>query len=177
MLNLFDWITSLRTKPLLYLVLGLIAISLCIDLIGVDGDHWFLGSTASTAYFLVPGVILHLNLPKTLRNNWLAIPMSILWWSIWSVVRSAMIGDGDFRPTVISMINLLLLYRLITTEQTILLGTVYQVLLAKFPGIEVKPKLAITIQLTIAVLKFAFVVAVLTAGSLGIYSQFKYLQR
>ena len=54
--------------------------------------------------------------------------------------------DSNFRPTILSMVNLLLLYRLIKSEQTVFLGTVYQFLLTKFPSIQAKPKLAITIQ-------------------------------
>lgn len=81
------------------MVLALIAISLCIDLISLDGDYWFLGSTFATAYFVVPGLFLHLNLPNKLRTHLLAIPFCIFWWAIWIVVRSLMTGDGDCQDT------------------------------------------------------------------------------
>lgn len=113
-------------KHLFYIALSTLALALILDLAGFsdaclsqkcDGGSWFLGSTFASMYFIIPGIALYFFLPQKLKNRWFAVPICIILWIFWVGLRALMTGDEEFRPTLISLISLLIFFNLATTKK------------------------------------------------------------
>jgi uncharacterized membrane protein len=79
-----------------------------------EGGSWFWGSTLASALFIVPGLIMYFFLPNRVRSNWFAIPLCIIFWLAWILTKAFLTGGEEFQPTTISVLSLIILYKLTT---------------------------------------------------------------
>ncbi len=112
-----------ESKHLLFIALALLLLALCLDLFGYHnacismqclGGSLFWGSALTSSLFIFPGLLTYFYLPNKLRSKWFAIPLCMVFWVMWILAKAFLTDGEEFKPTAISVLSLIILYKLTT---------------------------------------------------------------